>query len=167
MQSSKYLLFTLLACFLISNNLQAQKTSNHGNKFEQLGTVLPSPNQYRSMDGAPGPEYWQQRADYNIYASLDTENQRLDGKETITYHNQSPNTLRYLWLQLDENQHAKGADNHIFNESQIQPQMDQLQLSLLNKGNSEEMDKFGHNIEAVLDENGDPLEYRINKTMMR
>ncbi|GAB5552021.1 MAG: M1 family metallopeptidase [Saprospiraceae bacterium] len=119
------------------------------------------------MDGAPGPKYWQQRADYDIQASLDTENQRLNGKETITYHNQSPNTLRYLWLQLDENQHAKGADNHIFEESKIQPAMTPLQLALLDKGNAEEMDKFGHNIEEVLDQNDKPLQYQINKTMMR
>ena len=91
----------LSVMFVSTNTLIAQKnTSNHGNRFEQLGTVLPSPNQYRGMDGAPGPEYWQQRADYDINCRLDTEKLRLDGSETITYYNQSPNTLRYLWMQL-------------------------------------------------------------------
>ncbi|HKK73979.1 MAG TPA: M1 family metallopeptidase [Saprospiraceae bacterium] len=160
----------LLAClFLFSGALWAQKTSNHGNKFEQLGTVLPTPNQYRSMDGSPGPQYWQQRADYDINASLDTENQRLDGQETVTYYNQSPNTLRYLWLQLDENEHAKGADNHIFDPSSINNRMGMSgsQLELIAKGDNEDMAKFGHKIQAVTDENDEPLNYFINKTMMR
>lgn len=160
----------LMAClFFISGALWAQKTSNHGNKFEQLGTVLPTPNQYRSMDGAPGPEYWQQRADYDINARLDTENQRLDGQETVTYYNQSPNTLRYLWLQLDENQHEKGADNHNFDPSSINNQMGMSgdALAQIAKADNEDMAKFGHKIQSVTDENDEPLNYFINKTMMR
>jgi hypothetical protein len=160
----------LMAClFFVSGALWAQKTSNHGNKFEQLGTVLPTPNQYRSMDGAPGPEYWQQRADYDINARLDTENQRLDGQETVTYYNQSPNTLRYLWLQLDENQHEKGADNHNFDPSSINNQMGMSgdALAQIAKADNEDMAKFGHKIQSVTDENDEPLNYFINKTMMR
>jgi hypothetical protein len=159
-----------MAClFFVSGALWAQKTSNHGNKFEQLGTVLPTPNQYRSMDGAPGPEYWQQRADYDINARLDTENQRLDGQETVTYYNQSPNTLRYLWLQLDENQHEKGADNHNFDPSSINNQMGMSgdALAQIAKADNEDMAKFGHKIQSVTDENDEPLNYFINKTMMR
>ena len=145
--------------------VNAQNTSNHGNKFEQLGTVLPSPNGYRGMDGAPGPDYWQQRVDYDIDCSLDTEQQRLDGSELITYYNQSPHTLRYLWLQLDENQHAADADNHIFNPSRISSTMSEGQLTQLDRAKL--LEKYGHKIQKVTDANDGPLEYTINKTMMR
>lgn len=74
----------------------SQNTSNHGNKFEQIDPLLPSPNNYRSMDGAPGIDYWQQKCDYDIDCTLDTKNQRLTGQERITYTNNSPNDLRYL-----------------------------------------------------------------------
>jgi hypothetical protein len=168
LKNSDRFLGALIACILLSSGaILAQNTSNHGNKFEQLGTLLPTPNQYRSMDGAPGPEYWQQRADYDINCTLDTENQRLDGQETVTYYNQSPNTLRYLWLQLDENQHEKGADNHIFDPNSISPVMDEGSLEQLNKPNMDRFEKFGHKIQSVTDENDEPLRYTINKTMMR
>src|SRR5918993_5975395 len=72
-------------------------------KFRQLGQELPTPNTYRSASGAPGHQYWQQRADYNISAELNDENQSLKGTETITYTNLSPDKLIYLWVQLDQN----------------------------------------------------------------
>lgn len=75
----------LLACSFCF----AQPVSNHGNKFEQLGSLLPAPNPYRAAAGAPGPDYWQQRCDYDIECTLDVENLRLDGEELITYYNQS------------------------------------------------------------------------------
>ncbi len=71
--------------------------------FRQLDELLPTPNEVRTASGAPGPLYWQQQADYVIRASIDTESHRLTGSETITYHNNSPHTLTYLWLQLDQN----------------------------------------------------------------
>ncbi len=145
--------------------LVAQTEPNHGTKFEQLGPMLASPNDYRGADGAPGPEYWQQNADYVIECTLDVENQRLDGSELITFHNNSPNTLRYIWLQLDENQHAADADNHRFNSSSISPAMSEQQLRSLEPWR--ELDKFGVKIEAVTRKDGSPLEYSINKTMMR
>jgi hypothetical protein len=69
--------------------------------FRQL--ELPAPNAMRTGAGAPGPDYWQQRVDYVIRASLDTVAQRVSGDERISYTNNSPDTLRYLWLQLDQN----------------------------------------------------------------
>lgn len=154
--------FVLMFSFSLAD---AQNQSNHGNKFEQLGTTLPSPNDYRGADGAPGPRYWQQRADYDIECTLNTEEQRLDGEETITYYNQSPNTLRYLWIQLDENQHAANADNHRFNPSGIGRMMDENALRGLEP--QMELEKYGHKIEAVTQTNGQALPYTINKTMMR
>ena len=119
-------LFLLALIFAFPFYSFSQNTSNHGNKFEQLGSMLPSPEMNTvGMDGAPGPEYWQQRCNYNIECTLDTENQRLDGEELITYYNQSPSTLRYLWLQLDENQHDPNGDNLAFNPSSINPTGDE------------------------------------------
>src|SRR5215212_11340153 len=91
---------------LNAQNLKNNPNSNHGNKFEQLGTILPTPNEYRTASGAPGPKYWQQRADYDIKCELDEQNLRLTGSEIITYYNNSPDVLTYLWFQLDENEHS-------------------------------------------------------------
>jgi hypothetical protein len=106
-----YRIFLLLFLFGMQASLHAQDIrnnpgSNHGNRFEQLGTILPTPNEYRTASGAPGPKYWQQRCDYTITCELDEPNRRLTGKETLTYYNNSPDLLSYLWLQLDENQHS-------------------------------------------------------------
>src|ERR1044072_3438007 len=79
--------------------------SNHGNRFEELGFLLPTPNEYRTASGAPGPKYWQQKANYDIDVTLDEQKNFIYGKETVTYFNQSPNPLSYLWIQLDENIH--------------------------------------------------------------
>src|SRR5690349_12491132 len=97
------LVFTVLR--MDAQNIKNNPTSNHGNKFEQLGTILQSPNSYRTASGAPGHSYWQQRADYKINAVLDEKELRLHGEEEITYYNNSPDVLSYLWLQIDENIH--------------------------------------------------------------
>src|ERR1700712_1230008 len=78
-------------------------------KFEQLGEMLPTPNSYRSSSGAPGPNYWQQRADYVINAEVNDDTQVLTGSETITYYNNAPEPLKFIWLQLDQNLYAKGS----------------------------------------------------------
>ncbi|MEL7122046.1 MAG: M1 family metallopeptidase [Bacteroidota bacterium] len=161
---NKFLL-TLLACFAIASTAFAQPKSNHGNKFEQLGQELPTPNTYRGADGAPGPDYWQQRADYEIKCRLDDEKLRLDGSEKITYYNQAPNTLRYLWLQLDENQHSPDADNNYFDPSSMGKVVSEGQLQQMNK--RELLKDYGVNILEVTDDNGNELKYTINQTMMR
>ena len=96
------ILLTIILSFFIGAT-NAQERSNHAKKFEQLDNMLRSPNEYRGADGAPGPRYWQQTADYKIKCTLDTKTQRIDGTEAITYHNNSPVEMSYLWLQLDEN----------------------------------------------------------------
>lgn len=155
-------IFTFL---LVAGLLSAQVKSNHGNKFEQLEHVLPDPTPYRGVDGAPGPEYWQQRCDYKIDCTLDTENQRLYGTEQITYHNQSPHTLTYLWLQLDENQHQGHNDMHHFNGSSMEQVMDERALYMLEQW--QDLTEYGHNIEAITEATGKPLKYTINQTMMK
>ena len=101
MADSKQRFFFLIGLWAITIPVFTQQ-SNHGHKFEQITDLLPDPNTYRGVDGAPGPDYWQQRCDYQIDCRLDVENRRLFGSEIITYHNQSPNTLNYLWLQHPE-----------------------------------------------------------------
>jgi hypothetical protein len=140
--------------------------SNHGNRFEQLGTILPTPNEYRTASGAPGPKYWQQRCDYDITCELDEPNRRLNGKETLTYYNNSPDVLTYLWLQLDENEHSS-VNNSGYNGSNSMP-------SRINEADIQrftgKMDKdreYGDNILRVAGADGKLLKYTINKTMMR
>jgi hypothetical protein len=137
--------------------------SNHGNRFEQLGTMVSTPNEYRSASGAPGPKYWQQKADYDISATLNDDKQRLDGSETINYTNNSPDPLTYLWLQLDENQHKKDAESAKFDESKMQSKMSMRQLQAIM---GHDLD-LGNHILSVKDANGNALKYTINETMMR
>jgi hypothetical protein len=153
--------------FIFSTNAFAQHInnpgSNHGNKFEQLGTIISDPNIYRSASGAPGPAYWQQRADYEIDAELDETNLRLNGSETITYYNNSPDPLSYLWVQLDENQNKASSDNKLTERSKMSKQMDYKALTnIINPEN-----KLGVQILKVTDEKGTALPYIINNTMMR
>ncbi|MEM8528814.1 MAG: M1 family metallopeptidase [Bacteroidota bacterium] len=166
MNHTKSLGLLFLACVCFMMNGAAQSTSNHGNKFEQLGTMLRTPNPYRGADGAPGPDYWQNRADYDIDCSLDPATQQLQGSEMITYHNVSPNTLRYLWMQLDENQHNAEADNLRFDPSSIRENMSERALE--NLESYKNYDKvYGHQIQKLTDDRGNELKYTINKTMMR
>jgi hypothetical protein len=157
----------LLSCCILASSALAQYNnnpgSNHGNKFEQLGTMVSTPNEYRTASGAPGPKYWQQKADYEINATLNDDKQRLDGVETITYTNNSPDPLTYLWLQLDENEHKKDAESAKFDESKMQAKMSIRQLQGI-MGNDLDL---GNHIESVKDANGGTLNYTINQTMMR
>lgn len=160
------LLFLLFAISLCSytQDIKNNPSSNHGNRFEQLGTILPTPNEYRTASGAPGPKYWQQRCDYDIVCELDEPNRKLNGKETITYFNNSPDPLSYLWIQLDENQHnsKKNAGYPISNE--MSKSLSEEDINRLSGKTDKE---FGDNILKVTDAIGKPLTYTINKTMMR
>jgi hypothetical protein len=140
--------------------------SNHGNRFEQLGTILPTPNEYRTASGAPGPKYWQQRCDYDIVCELDEPNRRLIGKETLTYYNNSPDVLTYLWLQLDENEHSN-TNNSGYQGSSFMPRAITEQDITRYEGKVDKDREYGDNITRVADAAGKPLTYTINKTMMR
>ncbi|MBK8290039.1 MAG: M1 family metallopeptidase [Flammeovirgaceae bacterium] len=98
-----FIIFSVLAF-----SLPATAQQNWQGKFEQLDQQLPTPNSYRSASGAPGTNYWQQRADYEIAVELNEDTQLITGRETITYYNNAPEVLRYLWLQLDQNNLSKG-----------------------------------------------------------
>ncbi len=158
-----FLLFAISFCSY-AQDIKNNPSSNHGNRFEQLGTILPTPNEYRTASGAPGPKYWQQRCDYDIVCELDEPNRKLNGKETITYFNNSPDPLSYLWIQLDENQHntKKNAGYPISNE--LSKSLTEEDINRLS-GKTEK--EYGDNILKVTDAAGKPLVYTVNKTMMR
>ncbi|THV57422.1 M1 family metallopeptidase [Chryseobacterium candidae] len=148
-----------------AQNIQNNPGSNHGNRFEQLGTILPTPNIYRTASGAPGHGYWQNRADYNITAYLDEDKKNLKGSETVTYYNNSPDDLDYIWLQLDENEHSSIRNSGYDTSSVLHPSTTDQQLKVTElpvKDNG-----YGVSLEKVTDVSGTPLKYTVNKTMMR
>ena len=147
---------------LAQQTLQDVPTQVNESKFKQLGQALPTPNVYRTASGAPGHEYWQQQVDYNIQVTLDDENQRIDGEERILYKNNSPDELRYLWLQLDQNVRALDSDSYKIRESRINERSSFGSIQGL-----EPSFDGGFKIQYVGDEAGRPLKYTINKTMMR
>lgn len=159
------LFFIVLVNLLVAQNIKNNPSSNHGNKFEQLGTILPDANVYRAASGAPGHKYWQQKADYDIEATLDEKNLTLYGSEWITYFNNSPDKLTYLWLQLDENQHDPNSDNNYFDNNKMNAPYTNDDIISLNI--KEKTKELGDKILEVTDELGKPLKYTINQTMMR
>ncbi len=141
-----------------------QSKSKPSDKFRQMEEdLLPTANEQRTASGAPGNKYWQNRADYNIDVELDDVNQRISGKETVVYKNYSPDTLSYIWLQLDQNIFAKDS---LTQRTQTAPELKSVNLN--NIGNLVARDYDGReNITAVTDAKGNPLKYTIVETMMR
>jgi hypothetical protein len=155
-----------LASWVSAQDIQNNPKSNHGNKFEQLGSILPTPNEYRTASGAPGPKYWQQRADYKITARLDEDSLKLHGKETITYYNNSPDVLTYLWLQLDENEHDPSVGSVVFDQSEMRRVMASAQIDRMDRRKM--LEGYGVKIEYVTQAvTNKSLPYTINQTMMR
>jgi hypothetical protein len=165
----KKLIFLLPAVLLITvvyaQNINNNPGSNHGNKFEQLGSTLPTPNDYRTASGAPGPKYWQQRVDYDMKVELDEKNLKLTGSETITYFNNSPDALTYLWLQLDENQHSSVNNANYQSSNPLPRSVTQQQFDRVLEDKKD--NGYGFNITKITDATGKALAYNINKTMMR
>ena len=162
------LTFPLLPILLIGLispvGLLSQSNVNQ-NPFRQLGQELPTPNMYRNAAGAPGHGYWQQKADYTMDIRLDDDAQKIFGEATITYHNESPDALSYLWLQLDQNMRAKDSD--AYKTETIDLEADKMKLSTLKRVHDRLQFDGGFHIDFVKDETGNPLPYTINKTMMR
>lgn len=166
---TKLLTATLLLCSGLqvsyAQNIQYNPGSNHGNKFEQLGTILSTPNEQRTASGAPGVKYWQQRADYDIKCTLDEKKLELTGAEKVTYFNNSPDVLTYIWLQLDENEHSNIRNAGYQTSTKIPAtattnEIDKGALDQPDNGN-------GVAIQKITDVTGKELKYTINKTMMR
>ncbi len=158
----KKLILFLLVAYAFQGFAQKQFPYK-SSKFEQLGEELPTPNVYRAGDGSPGPEYWQQRADYKIQVELDEEQNFITGSETITYYNNSPQELKYLWVQLDQNRYGKDSDTYSTSTFSISEQNIRGLVGMAVSSNS----KYGFQIKAVKDAQGKELTYLVNKTMMR
>ncbi len=155
----------MMLSIIQGQNIQNNPNSGHANKFEQLGTILPTPNEQRTASGTAGPKYWQQRVDYDIKCELDEANNRLNGSETITYFNNSPETLTYFWMQLDENQHST-VNNANYQTQNTLPQ--QATDKMLDRFEERKSDNgYGVNILKLTDAAGKPIKYTINKTMMK
>ncbi|QNH61710.1 M1 family metallopeptidase [Hymenobacter sediminicola] len=148
---------------LLASPALAQTTNSGTDKFAQLETLLPTPNSYRTASGAPGSDYWQQRADYNIRVKLDDEKQAITGSEDITYTNLSPDVLTYLWVQLDQNILDKNSITTATQVGQIQDRMPFQTLDYLQRSEFE----GGFKIGEVKLKGGKALPYVINHTMMR
>lgn len=156
------IILSSLLCILVIPT-QAQ---NWKGKFEQLGSdEIPTPNNYRTGSGSPGPDYWQQRADYVIEAEVNDEKQELTGKEVITYYNNSPESLNYLWMQLEQNIFSKDNFTNKIKEGAL---YDSLPAYFLTYSSISLADYDGAlKIKSVNDAKGKPLSYVINYTMMR
>ena len=162
--------FYLLSIAFISGSVFAQdqnqtKTGHtNNNKFKQLYDEFSTPNRYRSASGAPGSDYYQQEADYKMDIVLDDKNQKISGFETITYTNNSPDELKYLWVQLDQNKRAKDSKSPLIEGGGV-PHVQQI-AKFANQYLKDPFDG-GFNIQEVKAANGTPLPYMINRTMMR
>ncbi len=151
-----------LVLLLVATFTYAQQNTDQS-KFRQLGTELPTPNTYRTASGAPGESYWQQRVDYDIKVELDDEKQKIKGTEMITYYNNSPHPLTYLWLQLDQNVVHPESDTYKTATNKLGERVSAGQLN----GMLDNSFDGGHKIEYVKDATGKALKFTIVKTMMR
>jgi hypothetical protein len=166
-------IFFLLCTLMVQIGFsQAPSTYNANSRFEQLGATLPTPNTFRTASGAPGKDYFQNKADYDIKAELDDQNQRIVGKETITYTNFSGDDLKYLWLQLDQNLFQNNSINALSKTGGINPSMSTSQINGMNSPSSvnttiSDNKEYGYKIKSVTDLKGVSIPYVINGTMMR
>lgn len=170
-------LTTLVSSFAGATTLAAK--GGFEDKFRQLDELLPTPNAYRSASGAPGHQYWQQEVDYQITATLNETQRRLTGQERITYKNHSPDTLDYLWLQLDQNRHradsissrtqsfggpgTRGPATHAATDDQPA----RLSLDALRRLQFIADHELGYQLNQVTDKHGTPLHYVVVDTLLR
>ena len=164
---------TLLSfLFVIATSVsQSQETSKkqsseyrNPDKFKQMYDLLATPNMYRTASGAPGPEYYQQQADYKMDIELDDKNQKLYGIETITYTNNAKEALDYLWIQLDQNEKARNSNSPLVESNKTDPAFSTQAFS--RKYLEEDFDG-GFKIDYVKDSQGKMMQYTVNQTMMR
>ena len=162
------LLFLLPAIVLAQEKTTTNPPKQQGkydtNKFSQMYDLLATPNMFRTASGAPGPAYYQQQADYKIDVELDDRKAKLSGSETVTYYNNSPDNLEYLWVQLDQNQAAKNSQSPLAESEKIEQVLPAEKFA--NEYLKQGLDR-GFNIEYVKDAKGTALSYTINQTMMR
>ncbi|WP_051881446.1 M1 family metallopeptidase [Parvularcula oceani] len=142
--------------------------------FERIDTELPTPNVYRAATGEPGPAYWQQEADYSIEVALDEDEKRIDASQTITYTNNSPHTLRYVWLLMDQNRFADGSLARMSETSstagtrrQSSGPNDSLPYGVLARQMAFDATEHGFEVKSITDASGQDLDYTVVDTLMR
>lgn len=156
---------TFLISPLSAQPLSNRKHSDSIDRFYQIDEWLPTPNAQRTASGAPGPEYWQQRADYEIDITLDDQNQRLSGTVQINYTNLSPHTLSYVWVQLDQNRFRPDSEDRATRTAPtFTPKMS---FDAMNSILARSVFDGGYKIESVTDENSEAIDHTLVKTMMR
>ncbi|MEY3499057.1 MAG: hypothetical protein RL308_726 [Bacteroidota bacterium] len=163
-----FLLFFATISNFAQEAKESPKTKELGhedkNKFRQMYDLLATPNMYRTASGAPGPEYYQQQADYKMDIELDDKNTKIFGTETITYTNNAKESLEYLWIQLDQNIAAKTSKTPLVENAKIDPAISAAGFS---RKYLEEKFDGGFKIDYVKDIKGNSISYTVNETMMR
>ena len=161
-------------CLVFGLSSSAFGADPFDDKFRQLEEVLPTPNTIRNAAGAPGHAYWQQRADYTIRARLDEAKRHISATETVTYHNNSPDALTYLWVQLDQNIFRPDSDARMSSTvasreawAKAKTEEDGMRFEGMRSLLENRSFEGGFTIGAVKGADGKPLRYTINKTMMR
>ena len=159
------LLALLCLCFVgLSSQTFSQQKQQRPDAFRQLDEIWPTPNAERRGSGAPGSEYWQQRVDYKIELSLEEDSRKVEGREHITYHNHSPDNLKYLWVQLDNNRMSPGS---MSSRLQGPPSFEGgMSMAALRKRQAAAAFDGGIHLGDVSSA-GQPLHYVVNETMMR
>ena len=167
---------SLLCALSVHADAIRQTKGDHYDAFRQLDVDLPTPNVYRTASGAPGDRYWQQKVDYKIKVVLDETARRINASETVRYTNNSPDTLRYLWVQLDQNRFS---ENSIARRSETafdvggrrnlaeQDDNDVLNFSAIARQQALADTIYGYDIKAVVDGRGKALSFTVMDTMMR
>jgi len=145
-------------------SVKREQGHTDSNPFSQMYDILATPNMFRTASGAPGPAYYQQQADYKMDIELDDKNTKLYGTETITYHNNAPESLDYLWVQLDQNQHAANSPSKLIESEKMDAAYKADGFS--RKYMEAEFDG-GFKLEYVRDASGKAMMYTVNQTMMR
>ena len=158
--------FAALLAGTVAENAVAEdgRPAVYHDKFRQLEEILPTPNGFRTASGAPGPAYWQQRADYEMDLELDDVQQVLRGREKVVYTNNSPDTLHYLWLQLDQNLFAPDSTANL---SEAAPEFEKMPYRTLARLLYLQRFRGGVTVSRVADAAGKPLPHTLVKTMMR
>lgn len=176
-------LIGVLSLLTVSNQTVAsaveQTKGNFVDKFRQLEEILPTPNNYRAASGEPGQDYWQQKVDYKITASLDEESRSLSASQEITYRNNSPQTLKYLWLQLEQNRFKPGSMAETSGDfsgigrrgpstrNEDEDKSFGISFGELRRQQYYSDNQPGYQINSVLDVKNRPLDYIISSSQMR
>ena len=170
---------TLLPISTLHADAIKQTKGNFEDKFRQLDEVLPTPNVYRNAAGEPGHQYWQQQVDYTIAARLIEDQRRLEATQDITYYNNSPDTLKYLWVQLDQNKFKDDSMSALTTtfggignrgpgtKSMSDDEPAQISLSALRRQQFVDDTELGYTISRVVDGLGNTLSYTTVGTLMR